>query len=93
MTIRPPLILVVGNSQQASALRVPTLKQKLAAGKRQIKTLTINELAAGKPLPGEAKLCQLIRQENQRAGVIIDGISAADKAQQLYQRYLQPRLS
>lgn len=91
MTVKPPLVLVVGNSQQASALRVPTLKQKLAVSKRQIQSLTPAELGITEPLPGDVRLCGLAYQEHRRAGVLIEGDSVAQKVQRLCQDYLNPR--
>lgn len=91
LTLRPPLVLAVGNSQQASALRVPTLKQKLAAGKRQIRRLTPAELACPAPLPAAVRLCRLTRLEQRRVGVLIEGDSVAQKVQRLYQEYLNER--
>lgn len=93
MTVKPPLVLVVGNSQQASALRVPTLKQKLAAGKRQIQCLSPADLAMTVLPAGDVQPCSLTHVEHRRAGVLIEGDSIARKVQRLCQDYLSERWS
>lgn len=93
MTVKPPLVLVVGNSQQASALRVPTLKQKLAASKRQIQRLSPADLAITELPPGDMRLCGLTQVEHRRAGVLIEGGSLEQKVQRLCQDYLSERWS
>ncbi|AHG19868.1 hypothetical protein Z042_09690 [Chania multitudinisentens RB-25] len=91
MTVKPPLVLAVGNSPQASVLRVPTLKQKLAASKRQIQRLTLAELALPAWPPVEVRLCGLTHLAHQRAGVLIEGDSVVQKVQRLYHEYLRER--
>lgn len=93
MTVMPPLVLVVGNSQQASALRVPTLQQKLAAGKRQIQRLSPTDLAMTEQPAGDVHLGGLTYVEHRRAGVVIEGDSVEQKVQQLCQDYLRERWS
>lgn len=95
LTIRTPAILAVGNAPRASVLRVPTLKQKLVGGKRMIGCYSLTELGldpAELREEGDKSLLNLERQRSQRAALRIDGDSAAEKAQQLYQRYLKPRM-
>ncbi|WP_431224732.1 electron transfer flavoprotein subunit beta/FixA family protein [Serratia sp. L9] len=93
MIVKPPLVLVVGNSQQASALRVPTLKQKLAAGRRQIQRLSPADLGVTMLPPGNLRLCDLTPMEHRRAGVLIEGDTVAQKVQRLCQDYLSERWS
>ncbi|WP_025119572.1 MULTISPECIES: hypothetical protein [unclassified Serratia (in: enterobacteria)] len=93
MTVMPPLVLVVGNSQQASALRVPTLQQKLAAGKRQIQHLSPTDLAMTEQPAGDVHLRGFTHVEHRRAGVVIEGGSIEQKVQQLCQDYLRERWS
>ncbi|KEY60050.1 hypothetical protein [Serratia sp. DD3] len=93
MTVMPPMVLVVGNAQQASALRVPTLKQKLAAAKRQVCRLTPGELGITALPTSHVQLCRLTPIEHRRAGVVIEGDSVAQKVQRLCQEYLTDRWS
>lgn len=93
MTVMPPLVLVVGNSQQASALRVPTLQQKLAAGKRRIQCLSPTDLAMAEQPAGDVHLRGFTHMEHRRAGVVIEGDSVEQKVQQLCQDYLRERWS
>lgn len=93
MTVMPPMVLVVGNAQQASALRVPTLKQKLAAAKRQVCSLTPGELGITALPTSHVQLCRLTPIEHRRAGVVIEGDSVAQKVQRLCQEYLTDRWS
>lgn len=91
MTVMPPLVLVVGNSQQASALRVPTLMQKLAAGKLQVQRLSPTDLAIAEQPTSDVQLCGLSYVEHRRAGVVIEGDSVEQKVQRLCQDYLRER--
>lgn len=91
MTVQPPLVLAVGNSPQAGVLRVPTLKQKLVASKRQIRRLTPADLACPALQPAAVRLCGLTRQEHRRAGMVIEGSSVVQKVQRLCQEYLNER--
>jgi electron transfer flavoprotein beta subunit len=91
LTVKPPLVLVVGNSQQASALRVPTLKQKLAASKRPIPCLSPADLGVQTLLPGDIEVCGLTHLEHRRAGVLIEGDTVEQKVERLYQDYLRER--
>lgn len=91
LTLRLPVVLVVGNSPQASVLRVPTLKQKLAASQRQIQPLSPAELGVMAPVAPEVQLQSLTYLQHRRAGVVIDGDSVEQKVQQLYQEHLKGR--
>ncbi|HEI8867211.1 TPA: hypothetical protein SLG40_002730 [Serratia odorifera] len=91
LTVMPPLVLAVGNSQQASALRVPTLQQKLVAAKRQIQRLSPTDLMMTEPPAGDVYLCGLTYLEHRRAGILIEGDSVEQKVQLLCQDYLRDR--
>lgn len=93
MTVKLPLVLAVGNSQQACALRVPTLKQKLAAGRRQILHLSPADLGVMMLPPSDVRLCGLAQVEHRRAGALIEGDSVAQKVQRLCRDYLSERWS
>lgn len=95
LTINTPAILAVGNSTQASALRVPTLKQKLAGAKNSIHRYSLNDLGLAPQVlqqKNDKLLTKLTRQQNRRGGVIITGATPQEKARRLYHDYLQERL-
>lgn len=94
LTLSLPAVLAVGNSSVASALRVPTLKQKLAVGKTPIVHLTPQALGVEDALREDGiRLTALNRQLNRREGLIIDGATPQEKAKTLYQNYLKERMS
>lgn len=96
ITARPPLVLAAGNAAQAGVLRVPTLKQKLAAGQKSITHLSPDALLPVQNVPPETeppRLLRLSRRRNRRTGVLIDGASAQEKARRLYHDYLKERLA
>ncbi len=95
VTVRPPLVLAVGNAAGAGVLRVPTLKQKLAAGQKSITACTPEMLQLSwDTLAGEgaAQLRHLARRRSQRAGIRIEGADAQEKARRLYHEHLKERL-
>ncbi|WP_336194674.1 hypothetical protein [Hafnia paralvei] len=91
LDIRLPAIFAVGNSAQAAALRVPTLKQKLAAGKKSIEEITVEpcEDLIGKNAP---VLIELSQVNKQRETFWIEGDTPQQKAQVLYQSHLRGRI-
>jgi Electron transfer flavoprotein, beta subunit len=85
--VRPPVILAVGNAP-ATYLRVPTLKDKMSHGKREIERPTPSENAVS-----PAYELRLLRYEqHERDAVIIEGSTPAEKAERLYYDYLKDRL-
>ncbi|AWH88162.1 electron transfer flavoprotein subunit beta/FixA family protein [Limnobaculum parvum] len=95
LTIETPAVLAVGNSTQASALRVPTLKQKLAGAKNSIHHYSPEQLGLTPQAlqqENDKQLTKLTRQQNRRGGVIITGSTPEEKARRLYHDYLQGRL-
>ncbi|WP_127959271.1 electron transfer flavoprotein subunit beta/FixA family protein [Serratia microhaemolytica] len=91
LTVLPPLVLVVANAAAASALRVPTLKQKLNAAARQIERLTPDDFGISTPLPADVQLCSLQPNAQPRAGLILAGQNLEQQVEQLYQHYLAER--
>ena len=93
-TVAAPLVLVVGHAPDTSCLRVPTLKQKLAARKKPVETLLpadlgldSRDLADADPLPAE-----LILPAPERTCTMIQGEDPRKKARRLFDRYLKSRL-
>ena len=85
--VRPPLVLAVGNAP-SSYLRIPTLKDRMAHGKKEPELLPAN-LEESKP-SYEIRSLQYERPE--RDVVIIDEGTPAEKAARLYNDYLKGRL-
>ncbi|WP_159565379.1 electron transfer flavoprotein subunit beta/FixA family protein [Budvicia diplopodorum] len=103
LIITAPAVLAIGNSPQASALRVPTLKQKLSAGKKAIADYSLGELGLSLPQlqqRSDKQVLQLTRQQNRRAGVVLSGTLSSTTMQEtmqetvsrLYQGYLKGRI-
>lgn len=81
----PPLVLAIGNAP-SSYLRVPTLKDRMTHGKREIEIIP----AKGFETDSQTRrLISLAYQEERRAGEIIEGSSAEAKAAYIYQKYLR----
>ena len=89
LTVRPPLVLVAGQAAQDRLLRIPTLKQKLAAARKPLDVLRAESLAKLPPVPAVT----LTLRDTRRAGVFIEGDSPAEKARTLYTGYLKSRRS
>lgn len=87
MAAQTPLVMAVGNAP-SSYLRVPTLKDRLNHGKKEIERPPLFEDEASEQL---LNLISLVREESHRAGEIIDGPSPAAKAAIIYDRYLRGR--
>lgn len=93
MTLRPPVVLVTGQGDQARLLRIPTLKQKLAAARKSFAVLTLEGLAlTAAGLQTSPPILHLQRTAPRRAGVMIEGQSPEDKARILYEEFLHHRL-
>ncbi len=93
-TIRPPCVLSIGNAPN-SYLRIPTLKDKVNYGKKEIEVLEIenylNQAVLEQPSEGH-NITGLKPINHKRQGVVIEGSTPAEKAQNLYHNYLQERL-
>jgi len=94
-TVGLPLVLVIGNVLRSPYLRVPTLKEKLAAKKKQVLVLSPTDLAiAPDNLTGNDRtLVGLFRQRQDRQCVMLEGENAREKAKTLYHQYLAERLN
>ena len=91
---RPPCVLAVGNAV-VSMLRVPTLKDRLAARDRPVAVrpaadldVDVAAMVAGEP----AAPAGLEAVDRSRAGVVVGGATPAAKARALYETHLHARL-
>lgn len=87
LTVRLPVVLVAGQAAQDRLLRIPTLKQKLAAARKPLDVLRTASLAKLPPVP----VVTLALKNSRRGAMIIEGGSPADKARTLYTGYLKSR--
>ncbi|MFO6296267.1 electron transfer flavoprotein subunit beta/FixA family protein [Rahnella selenatireducens] len=87
LTVRPPVVLIAGTAAQDRLLRIPTLKQKLAAARKPLDVLRAESLAKLPPVP----VVTLALKNTRRGAIIIEGGSPADKARMLYTGYLKSR--
>ena len=85
--IRLPVILAVGDVPSAY-LRVPTLKQRMETSGQALEVYSAESM--NKKYDGESVVLDSIKITDQsRAGVIIEGRDAREKAQKLYNNYLK----
>lgn len=82
-----PLVLAVGDAP-STYLRVPTLKQRMASSGQPIGRYTAAKLDR-KPADESAVMVSLDIINKRRAGIVIEGEDAADKAIKLYRDYLK----
>lgn len=90
--IKTPCVLVVGNAQD-SYLRVPTLKDKMRLGKRPAELVRLEDLELDSEADSQIQLISLETVSAKRDTVWLDGDSPREKAQKLYETYLQGRLA
>ncbi|NLS52586.1 electron transfer flavoprotein subunit beta/FixA family protein [Hafnia alvei] len=90
-TITLPAVLAVGNSTQAAALRIPTLKQKLAASRANIAAV------APEFCPVEQVSSPILESltsiGKQRKTQWLEGKTPQEKALKLYDLYLRERIN
>lgn len=90
-TITPPCVLSVGNAPNAN-LRVPTLKAIKANADKLVQVISLDELSTAGFTNSPQQGCTLLGLEvieRKRSAKIIEGATAADKAQALYDNYLK----
>ena len=94
-TIKLPMVLIMGHSLNSPYLRVPTLKQKLNAKKKQLTILSNIDLGLDNDalLNKDKTLVDLYRQKPGKTCVFLEGKTAQEQAQRLYDQYLKQRLS
>jgi electron transfer flavoprotein alpha/beta subunit len=93
-TVALPLVLVVGNALHSPYLRVPTLNEKLATKNKQVTVFSPGDLglAADDLEERDSRLLKIFRQGRGRNCRIIEGETAEDKAQELFNGYLAGKL-
>jgi electron transfer flavoprotein alpha/beta subunit len=86
-------VLAVGNAV-VSMLRVPTLKDRLAARDRPVADYTAADLDVDlrAARARDATLMRLEQVDRGRAGIVVHGATPADKARALYEQHLRARL-
>jgi electron transfer flavoprotein beta subunit len=90
-TITPPCVLSVGNAPSAN-LRVPTLKAIKATADNPVEVISLTDLSTAGFTARTQQDCSLLGLkviERKRSGTIIEGATAVDKAQALYDNYLK----
>jgi electron transfer flavoprotein beta subunit len=89
----PPCVLAVGNAV-VSMLRVPTLKDRLAARGRPVAEYAAADLGVDVPtlVAGSPALTSLATIDRSRAGVVVSGETPADLARALHEDHLRARL-
>ena len=94
-TVTPPLVLVIGNTPRSPYLRVPTIKQKLAAAKREISLLSGADLGfePDRSTGSDKILVNLERRRNERSCTWLDDGDSRQKARRLFDSYLRERLT
>lgn len=94
-TVRLPLVLTIGQSQDSPFLRFPSLKQKLAAKRKPITLVTSKGLGIDDDRLAETDktLLALKRPQAKHSCVFLEGPAPRTQARQLYDRYLKNRLS
>ncbi|HHW07047.1 MAG TPA: electron transfer flavoprotein subunit beta/FixA family protein [Clostridia bacterium] len=85
--VKAPVVLAVGNVT-GGYLRVPTLKDKLQYGKREVEVIAV----AHDPGSPAARPLRLVKKEQGRQGKVLAGENAREKARLLYELYLKERL-
>ncbi|MGD1823004.1 MAG: electron transfer flavoprotein subunit beta/FixA family protein [Pleomorphochaeta sp.] len=93
-TVTPPCILSLGNVQN-SYLRLPTLREKLKAKKKEVTKIEVNKLIDNsllKAIKENYELIELSKVNTDREGIIIDGDNMASKVTTLFRDYLKDNL-
>ncbi len=92
--IKLPVVLIMGHSPNSSYLRIPNLKQKLDAKKKQVTLLSEHDLKKDdkEMVIPDKTLIDLQRQKTDQSCIFLEGKTARDQARQLYDQYLKERL-
>ena len=93
-SVKLPVVLSIGQSIESPYLRIPSLKQKLAAKKKKITTLTSLDLgiAADTGFKNDKTLIQLDRPEPNSSCVFLENENHQELVQSLYNDYIKERL-
>lgn len=95
-SIKLPLVLAMGYTPEAASLRLPNLKSKLSAAKKDIERYGVADFNLDEQQLNQSndkKLVGLLQPHNPKSCVFIEGKDAQEKAQRLYLHYLKPRLT
>jgi electron transfer flavoprotein beta subunit len=102
--IKLPMVLIIGHSKDSPYLRIPNLKQKLEAKKKQVTLLTEHDLKSDNKvgldktglnkvwLETDKTLIDLHRPKTNPSCLFLEGQTVRDQARQLYHQYLKERL-
>ena len=92
--VKLPLVLIIGHSQDCPYLRIPNLKQKLDAKKKQVTLLSEHDLKVDNMvlLNKDKTLITLQRHKASQSCIFLEGNTARDQAQQLYDQYLKEQM-
>lgn len=94
-TIKLPAVLAVGYAPDAASLRLPNLKSKLNAAKKEIERYGVADFNLDEQQLNQSNdktLVDLVQPQNQKSCIYIEGKDAQEKARTLYLHYLKPRL-
>jgi electron transfer flavoprotein beta subunit len=94
-TVKLPMVLIIGQSPDFPYLRIPTLKQKLASKKMATTVITDEELEMTNDtlINNDKTLVDLQRPPANPSCVFLEGKSAREQSQHLYDQYLKERLT
>ena len=97
--VKLPMVLIIGNSKDSPYLRIPNLKQKLEAKKKQVTLLSEHDLKPNNKaglnkvwLNTDKTLIDLHRPKKKSSCIFLEGQTGRDQARQLYHQYLKERL-
>ena len=89
LTVRLPAVVMM-ESDGRYCLRTPGLRQKLAVKAEDVQTVSAQELDY--ETPASPRCLRLTRKTQRRAGLIIQGKNAREKAHHLYRDWLRKRM-
>lgn len=93
--VKLPIVLAIGNTPETLSLRIPTLKSKLNAAKKEITHYAISHFNLNESQLSEyndKELVGLFRQHHDKKCIFIEGENAQEKARTLYENYLIERI-
>jgi electron transfer flavoprotein beta subunit len=99
--VKLPLVLIIGHSLDSPYLRVPNLRQKLKAKKKQVIILSDIELGLGQDtgkkletnIKNDKTIMHLQKPQASQPCAFIEGNNAREQARLLYDKFLKKRLS
>ena len=91
-TVKLPMVLITGHCLDSPYLRIPTLKQKLRAKKKQVTILSNTRLGIDNDtlINNGKTLIDLQRPQANRPCIFLEGKNARAQAKHLYDKYLKP---